>query len=269
MIKLWRLFLLKFWDLSGAKVWKSCRSRKSWKNEYLVAIVAVDTAENGPPKVWRNWMKYSVVSLLLKPTVSHFASHPGRILFSVLWNRFLSRGHCCSQVLARRLGQRRVSYGQPLQSIRPNRNPLMHLQAQLSRFSRLSTREFIETWMKSPSNFERLVLGCIDSYDSESRRIFQHFSRSTRFSFLRTAPNPKFHQKLAIFSSHFYRSFAKLYKILIKICKISMKFRRNFTKISENLLFFLEIPLCPAPILPLSGTAAVPPESGSGQCAVL
>ena len=52
-------FLLKFWDLSGAKVWKSCRSRKSWKNEYLVAIVAVDTAENGPPKVWRNWIIYS------------------------------------------------------------------------------------------------------------------------------------------------------------------------------------------------------------------
>ena len=26
----------------------------------------------------------------------------------------------------------------------------------------------------------------MDSYDSESRRIFQHFSRSTRFSFLRT-----------------------------------------------------------------------------------
>ena len=56
-------FLLKFWDLSGAKVWKSCRSRKSWKNEYLVAIVAVDTAENGPPKVWPNWINYSVVSL--------------------------------------------------------------------------------------------------------------------------------------------------------------------------------------------------------------
>ena len=56
-------FLLKFWNLSGAKVWKSCRSRKSWKNEYLVAIVAVDTAENGPPKVWPNWINYSVVSL--------------------------------------------------------------------------------------------------------------------------------------------------------------------------------------------------------------
>ena len=44
-------FSLEFWDLSGAKVWKYCRSRKTWKNEYLVAIVAVDTAENEPLKV--------------------------------------------------------------------------------------------------------------------------------------------------------------------------------------------------------------------------
>ena len=66
-------FLLKFWDLSGAKVWKSCRSRKSWKNEYLVAIVAVDTAENGPPKVWPNWINYSVVSLITSlRTTFHF-----------------------------------------------------------------------------------------------------------------------------------------------------------------------------------------------------
>ena len=29
------------------------------------------------------------------------------------------------------------------------------------------------------ANFGGLVLGCIDSYDSESRRIFSDFSRST------------------------------------------------------------------------------------------
>ena len=46
-------FLLKFWDLSGAKECKSCRSRKSLKNEPLVAIVAVHTAENEPLKVLR------------------------------------------------------------------------------------------------------------------------------------------------------------------------------------------------------------------------
>ena len=33
------------------------------------------------------------------------------------------------------------------------------------------------------ANFRRLVLGCTDSYDSEQRRVFQHFSKSTRFAF--------------------------------------------------------------------------------------
>ena len=46
------VFSLKFWDLSGAKVCQSCRSRKTLQNEYLVAIVAVHTAENEPLKVW-------------------------------------------------------------------------------------------------------------------------------------------------------------------------------------------------------------------------
>ena len=46
-------FLLKFWDLSGAKVCKSCRSRQELSNEYLLAKIGVDTAENEPLKVWR------------------------------------------------------------------------------------------------------------------------------------------------------------------------------------------------------------------------
>ena len=45
-------FLLKFRDLSGAKVCKSCRFRKTLKNEPGLAIVAVHTAENEPPKIW-------------------------------------------------------------------------------------------------------------------------------------------------------------------------------------------------------------------------
>ena len=39
-----------------------------------------------------------------------------------------------------------------------------------------------------PLNLSGLVLFCIDTSDSESRRIFQHFSRSTRLPFLCTAP---------------------------------------------------------------------------------
>ena len=50
--------------------------------------------------------------------------------------------------------------------------------------------------MKSPSNFERLVLGCIDSYDSDQRLILQHFWRSTRFAFLCTAQTSKIQEKI-------------------------------------------------------------------------
>jgi len=80
------------------------------------------------------------------------------------------------------------------------------------------------------SNFDRLVLGCIDASDSESRRIFQRFSSSTRLSLFRTAPKPKFQQKLA--------------KILQKFGKISKNFKKyeKFSEISQNLrLFFAEI----------------------------
>ena len=53
------------------------------------------------------------------------------------------------------------------------------------------------------SNFKRLVLGCIDSYDSEQRRIFQHFSRSTRFASFCTALISKFADVLQFFSRKF------------------------------------------------------------------
>ena len=44
--------LLKFWILSGAKVCKTCRSRKMLSNEYLLAKIGADTEENEPSKVW-------------------------------------------------------------------------------------------------------------------------------------------------------------------------------------------------------------------------
>ena len=46
-------FLLKNGILSGAKVCISCRSRTMLKNEYLVAKIGVDKAENEPLKVWK------------------------------------------------------------------------------------------------------------------------------------------------------------------------------------------------------------------------
>ena len=59
--KFWTRFLLKFWDLSGAKGCKSCRSRKMLQNEPLVAIVAVDAAENEPLKIWGDLFIISIV----------------------------------------------------------------------------------------------------------------------------------------------------------------------------------------------------------------
>ena len=44
-------FLPKFSDLSGAKDCKSCRSRKMLENAPTLAIVAVHTEENEPPKI--------------------------------------------------------------------------------------------------------------------------------------------------------------------------------------------------------------------------
>ena len=54
------------------------------------------------------------------------------------------------------------------------------------------TKEAIEIMKKPPQIVERLVLVCIDSYDSEKRRILQHFAKSTRFAFFCAAPLSKF-----------------------------------------------------------------------------
>ena len=89
------------------------------------------------------------------------------------------------------------------------------------------------------TNFRRSVLGCIDSYDSESRRIFQDFSRSTRCAFLCTAPKSEFRQ-----ISQFFAIFVIFFKIspffdsnLVKISRISTNFQflQNLAN-SEKLL---------------------------------
>ena len=60
-------FLLKFWNLRGAKVCKSCRSRKMLKNAPTLAIVAVDTAENEPLKISLVHFISSIASLAGAP----------------------------------------------------------------------------------------------------------------------------------------------------------------------------------------------------------
>ena len=44
-----------------------CRSRRELSNEYLLAKIGVDTAENEPLEVWgENSIQYSIVSLLVR-----------------------------------------------------------------------------------------------------------------------------------------------------------------------------------------------------------
>ena len=81
----------------------------------------------------------------------------------------------------------------------------------------------------------RFVLGCIDTSDSESRRIFQHFSKSTRVSHLCTAS----FQIFALFSNFslifpdFYIFFLKL-RISQQIKHFSPQISRTFAGIAGN-----------------------------------
>ena len=70
----------------------------------------------------------------------------------------------------------------------------------------------------------------MDSYDSESGRIFQHFLRSTRSTYLRTAPTSKIQLK-------FVKLFAKLNIEYSIFCIFSLNFavlRPNFDEISPK-----------------------------------
>ena len=53
-------------------------------------------------------------------------------------------------------------------------------------------------------NFRRLVLGCIKTDFYNQILILQDFSRSTRFTFLCTAPNSNFQQKIIKLFDIFY-----------------------------------------------------------------
>ena len=112
-------------------------------------------------------------------------------------------------------------------------SPPQHVGALVKRFD---TESFSDFSAKS-SNFRRLVLGCMDSYDSESRRIFQHFSRSTRLSFLRTAQISKFLQKIVNFFRIFVEISAKIaifQNFSSNFAPILMKLSRNFVEFCKN-----------------------------------
>ena len=77
--------------------------------------------------------------------------------------------------------------------------------------------------MKSPSNFERLVLGCIDSSYSDQKLILLDFSRSTRFAFLCTAQISKFQQKTVQVFAGMKMKFHFSFSFFDEICDFSAK----------------------------------------------
>ena len=93
----------------------------------------------------------------------------------------------------------------------------------------------------SPQIFGRLVLSCMDSYDSESRRIFSDFSRSTIFMYLCTAQILKFPQKksfnifalflIFVMNSAFFPAIFAIF--LLKFDEILSDFREKLQNIAN------------------------------------
>ena len=134
----------KKWRLRSREECKSCRSRKMLQNASSLAIVAVDTEENEPiqNEVW--WVRRHFSG----PRSPHpdFALPPVRGGSSYGHQKPQpARGWVAWPALGSDLGPPKMTPDPPYLI------------------------------------FNRLVLLCIDSYDSERRRILQHFSRSTRF----------------------------------------------------------------------------------------
>ena len=91
-------------------------------------------------------------------------------------------------------------------------------------------------------NFGRLVLGCIDTSDSETWHIFQYFSSSTRFAFLCTVPNSEILQNFVKSFVQFSLKHCNFGIFQLKFVVFRMDFDekcRNFTKLQQNIVRFL------------------------------
>ena len=84
------------------------------------------------------------------------------------------------------------------------------------------------------ADFRRLVLGCMDSYDSEQRRLLLHFSRSTRFASFCTFLISEILQ-ISINFFCFFLKFRKNSAILFEFCKNPRKSGNIREKNAKNL----------------------------------
>ena len=95
---------------------------------------------------------------------------------------------------------------------------------------------------KSPQNFERLILGCIDADFCNQIVIFQHFSRSTKFTYFCTAQNSKIQQKTRHNFGKNEQLFIFVHWNILKICIKTAIFLlildekiRNFADVLKNI----------------------------------
>ena len=88
------------------------------------------------------------------------------------------------------------------------------------------------------ANFRRLVLFCIEADLCVQILIFQHFSRSTGFAYLRTAPNSEFQQ---IFVDFFFSDFSGNFRISKFGKWNSQFFGLNFADFCRNFAKFVRI----------------------------
>ena len=109
--------LLNCWDWSGAKECTSCRSRKMLQNEYLLAKIGVDTAENEPDvEVWS--ISFTCTSCVEPRPAAHRRS-PGCPRRKCLWAVYFNELRQIQQL--RRGG--RSSFG--LAACLPTRSPFV------------------------------------------------------------------------------------------------------------------------------------------------
>ena len=130
----------------------------------------------------------------------------------------------CAKSMKTQILQKNKSYIKPSRSIE---RPTISQGTRRHTFRTASSRPARPSWPEPDlwpegvslacfgSNFERLVFGCIDSYDSDQRLIFQHFSRSTRFAFLCTAPNSNLQSFAPLIFAIFWKKIHDFFIILL------------------------------------------------------
>ena len=114
-------------------------------------------------------------------------------------------------------------------------------------------------------NLETLVLRCIDSYDSESRLILQHFSRTTRSTILCTAQISKFQEKSPDFFAKMKFSFSFSFSFsfllnsmnfvifLLNFDEFLSEFHEQLQRITDILGIFIKLPEKFGKMLEISG----------------